>query len=408
MKEKKILVVGANFTNKGAQSMLFVTMDELRKRNSDCVIYFLSNDSGDFSNYRFIRIPYSLEAKSIALGRHCIRSLLIKTIKDILYFAIRHRNGFGHYFDIKRLMTSIDCIVDISGFNFGKKWSPDIQERNLDNIRLAKKYSVPIYLLPQSFGPFDYPSELKYILKDMNELLRYPTKIFAREKEGYQMLLDTFHLSNVTLSTDLVLQNCGVNPQNIFKKPVVYSLPEVEKNAVGIVPNMQCFRFGNKEVVFEIYREIINELVNQGKKVYIFRHSKDDLDICKEIYSRVGQNHILLLDNDFSCLEYDELVKRFELIVCSRYHGIVHAYRNQIPCILLGWAVKYHELAELLGQEEYSFDITDDKLDIKEVLKAVRKICREYVKESKVIHTRLEFIQKDNCFDIVFGEESNE
>lgn len=28
----KILIVGANFENKGAQSMLFITVDELKKR----------------------------------------------------------------------------------------------------------------------------------------------------------------------------------------------------------------------------------------------------------------------------------------------------------------------------------------------------------------------------------------
>lgn len=30
----KILIVGANFENKGAQSMLFITVDELKKKNA--------------------------------------------------------------------------------------------------------------------------------------------------------------------------------------------------------------------------------------------------------------------------------------------------------------------------------------------------------------------------------------
>ena len=36
----KVLITGANFNNKGAQSMLFVTVDEIRKRIPDCEIYF--------------------------------------------------------------------------------------------------------------------------------------------------------------------------------------------------------------------------------------------------------------------------------------------------------------------------------------------------------------------------------
>ena len=39
---KNILITGANFGNKGAQSMLFITVDELRKKYGDCKIWFSS------------------------------------------------------------------------------------------------------------------------------------------------------------------------------------------------------------------------------------------------------------------------------------------------------------------------------------------------------------------------------
>ena len=51
----KILIVGANFNNKGAQSMLFITMDELKKRFPDCEIFFGSlGENIDLSNYSLL------------------------------------------------------------------------------------------------------------------------------------------------------------------------------------------------------------------------------------------------------------------------------------------------------------------------------------------------------------------
>ena len=108
-----------------------------------------------------------------------------------------------------------------------------------------------------------------------------------------------------------------------------------------------------------------------------------------------------MLKNDFSCLEYDELVKRFDFIVCSRYHGAVHAYRNCVPCILLGWAVKYEELAQLFEQRKYSFDLTSEDLDISKITDAIETMCMNGRKESRIIQDKLESIRKENCFDFL-------
>ena len=66
---KKILITGANYNNKGAQSMLFVTMDEVKKRIPDCEIYFgcgLMDPKVDNASFR--QICYSREGRYIALG----------------------------------------------------------------------------------------------------------------------------------------------------------------------------------------------------------------------------------------------------------------------------------------------------------------------------------------------------
>lgn len=400
---KKVMIVGANFANKGAQSMLFVTMDEIYKRIPDAAIYFMTNEKGDFTEYRFEKksiFPYSI---SIALEIDVFAMTIKRMLKDTAKFILGKRDNLWQLYEIKKIMPTIDLMIDISGFAIGKKWDVPAQEAFLDHIRLAKKYNIPIWIMPQSFGPFDYPDETKYILRELEELLPYPSVIYAREKEGYYMLKDTFQLKNVVLSSDMVLQNKGVDLNNIYKNPPQIVVPEVLSCSVGIIPNMQCFRHGNREKNLEIYKGIVKKLLEMKKEVYVFRHSAEDLDICKEIYYSTGER-IHLLENNFSCFEYDAFVRQFDFVICSRYHGIVHAYRNYVPSILLGWAVKYKELAELFGQGEYFFDITESGFEINDVVKKVEKMCIEYKNESDVIRNRLEPIQEENCFAKMFEE----
>lgn len=401
---KSILIVGANFENKGAQSMLFITMDEVKKRNPEAAIYYAASDKEDLSNYKFEYVYTSEVSKSIALNRRVPIAICKAVIKDTIKTIIGKRNNTWKFFQLKKIMNSIDMIIDVSGFNLGRKWDLFTHEYYLDNIRLAKKYNIPIYLMPQSFGPFNYPDDKKFLLNEMAEMLPYASIIYAREREGYQMLKDNFHLNNLILSSDLVLQNKGVDFRNIYKKIPEMNIPIVGPNSVGIIPNKQCFAHGKKAIILETYKRIIEKIIMAGKDVYIFRHSTEDLSECREVFQLVTNNQVHLLENDFSCFEYDAFIKQFDFVICSRYHGNVHAYRNCIPSILLGWAVKYAELAELLGQKEYSFDVTDDKLNSDEVVKAVERMCNKYQIESKTIMTHLKLLQKENCFEKAFEE----
>lgn len=397
--KKNFLIVGANFENKGAQSMLFITVDEIKTRVPEAEIYFAGTGVFDKTNYNFQQLYYTEDIKKIALGKNIVPLTIKCIVKDGIKLLLGKRYNLFRFGDAKRLFPNFDLIIDVSGFNIGSKWDTQIQEAYLQNIRLAKKYNIPIILMPQSFGDFAYSDDKAYLLPKIAELLKYPEVIFAREKEGYQMLLKQFHLNNVRLSPDLVLQNTGVKLTNIYKTVPKMKLPYVEKNAVAVIPNKQCFNHGNKEKNLMIYKDLIGHLINAGKKVYVFRHSWEDLSICRMIAERFDGNEVILLDNEFSCFEYDEFVKNFDFIICSRFHGCVHAYRNFVPCILLGWAVKYFELAHNVGQGQYAFDITAEEFNAKRVITAIDNLIEYCDDESEIIYSHIIEIQKHNCFN---------
>lgn len=401
----KVLITGANFNNKGAQSMLFVTIDELQKRIPDCEIYFgCGLGDPELDNVCFKQICFSREGRYIALGgTQAVFNFFVAIAKACIKLVKGKRANLWKFMDAGKYISSMNLIVDVSGFALGDKWSRRTNENFLNTIRLAKRHDIPVFIMPQSFGPFEFPSGMEDIKDEIADLLRYPVTVFAREKEGYTFLTRDFGLKNVKLSKDLVLQNAGVNLNHIYVNPPALSLPEIQtEHNVGIVPNAQCFRHGNITEVLDIYHAIIEELLAQKKEVYVFRHSGEDLAFCKKIAEMFeDEARVHLLENDFSCLEYDAFVKSFEFIICSRFHGIVHAYKNYIPAIALGWAVKYRELTENVGQSSYIFDITSDTCDKAAIIEAVRRMADNADNEKEAIKNHVLKIQAENCFECI-------
>ena len=113
---------------------------------------------------------------------------------------------------------------------------------------------------------------------------------------------------------------------------------------------------------------------------------------------------VILLEQDFSCLEFNELVQKFRYLVASRFHSIVHAYKNGVPCIAMGWATKYHDLLKLFGQEQYVFDVRIDT-GTTNILEAIGQMDSCHAEESVKICAGLSAVQQTNVFDVLSHSE---
>ena len=386
--------------------MLFVVTDELRKRFPSCTIYFSSRENYSEQDYTFTKYPVSYRVLRVAEGGlDGVRAFCGGIIRDAVKLLIGRRDFMliGYHEFVKH-MPSMTALIDISGFALSSKWGNHVPKGYLAQITAARTRNIPVYLMPQSFGPFDYTPDIMVKVKAaFRDVLNYPRIIFAREREGYDFLTQSFGLQNVQLSADLVLQNKSINPANIFTSHHELSIPQIttEAELAGIVPNMRCFDHGSKSAILDAYRRIIDFITSQGYRVVLFRHSREDIEACRLLKSFYPSNDVIIIENDFDCMEYNEFVRQFKFLVCSRYHGLVHAYKNSIPCIALGWAVKYKSLAEILGQSGYVFDITAEKPDINGILDAISRLISNYDSECKVIRNKLTEIQTHNCFDIL-------
>ena len=148
-----------------------------------------------------------------------------------------------------------------------------------------------------------------------------------------------------------------------------------------------------------IYTAAVCAAREKGLYIYITYHSTQDRELCAAIKEAFSDDEwVILLEHDHSCMEFNALVKKFRFVIASRFHAIVHALKNGVPCIALGWAAKYIDLMKLFGQEKYVFDLREP-VDADCIAQAVAEMTRNYPQEQDKIRTALPQLQQENMFD---------
>lgn len=391
---KNIIITGGELFNKGAQAMVFVTVDELKKRFPGHKIYVLSEmdnrrsqsekDKYNFEFTGWYPLKYAKAQKNPLLRLLC----KIKNGKELKKVEELYRNA--------------DMMLDISGYALGSNWSSQYCMAYIEHLIYADAFKIPVYLLPQSFGPFDFKGkegiEIEQLIK---KYLPGVKLICAREQDGYDILVNKYKLDNVCRKTDLVLNNKGIALENVYREIPEIKLPFIEKESAAIIPNARNNDLSDSAGIKKLYNSIVRQLIAEGKHVYLLSHATHDLKLCTEIKAEFAdEERVHCFEQEFSCIEFNELVSRFEFLVASRFHSIVHAYKNGTPCIVLGWAVKYHELLMQFEQEKYMFDVRSD-ICLNDISAAVSCMIKKKDNESEKIKRILSDAQKENVFDIL-------
>jgi colanic acid/amylovoran biosynthesis protein len=402
--KKYVFITGGELFNKGAQSMTFIVVDEMKKRYPNAEIVLLSTPDferpdDEKAQYNFTIFPFRSGWIYELIGGGIGKFWDLKnTIKG------KRKDEYSEYKEqLDEMLNSAIAIIDVSGYALSSQFRNSRSLNLLLRVLLAQKRQIKMAIMPQSFGPFNYKGRMRFLLQYlMRSTLSYPTKIYAREQEGYDLLKEKFALNNIEKSYDMVLLNKQLNLSNVFKTIPIIPNFEDKKRGIGIVPNKENFRHGKTDEVLALYKNMINHLLEKDQTVYIARHSYDDLEACRTIKSLFQKNeNVILIDEELSPMAFDELVNRFNFLIGSRFHSIVHSYKNAVPCIAIGWATKYHELLATFEQSDYIFDVRE-QIDNHKLLESIDKLLDTHERESKHIQNKLEMIQSVNIFDAIF------
>lgn len=390
---RNIIIAGGGLVNKGAQAMTLICICELKKRYPNHRMILLAWDVSEASRKK--HAAYDLELLEIPPMKFsgAARNPILRALYSLRYGK--------HFTDTDEIYHNTDLLVDISGYALGSNWNPKVCNDYLDNLEFALTYGIPVYLLPQSFGPFDYEGEEgKAIDARTRRLFPKIKMIFAREQEGYDALVFHYGLTNVELTRDMVLASRIEDYSPALRKQPDIRLPEIPGNSICLIPNVRTNDDGSGCSI-KLYQAAIREALSQGLYVYLTYHSSQDKALCADLKAAFAENdRVILLNHDHSCMEFNELVKKFRFVVASRFHAIVHALKNCIPCIALGWAVKYIDLLNLFDQGAYMFDLRQT-VEPEKICGAVVAMNENYAEESRKIRAILPELQKENVFDLI-------
>lgn len=398
---KSFIIVGGNFQNTGAASMTLITVDALRKKYPDCriVMFATSKDlKMNIENYSFEIVHMSERALIHAQENSIIDFKYLA--EGIVRIILNKGNLFKEYSLLKDLLSSCSGVFDINGYAISSQFRNQRTISILDSLVLFSKYEIPYYFLPQSFGPFDFKENKMYMIKRLKEDLPKAHTIFTREHEGHEMLTDMIGGMNIVESYDMVLQSSELNVTNIYKRaPSIKNIAVSTKENIAIIPNMRNFDHGNKDGIVSLYKRAIEYLCQSGKNVYLISHSAEDMEVCKLIKEQLSTfDNVKIVNEKIDSFNFALLIRQFDFAIASRFHSIVHSYKAGIPCIALGWATKYKELLNTMGQNEYLFDVR--KLEQEDAfLDAIKDMIQNYKVAKEVIQERLKKIQATNCFD---------
>lgn len=394
----QVLIFGGYINNKGAQSMLFTVVDKIKKKNPKAKIFVVTEQNvgkeiKETYNFDFLEISIKTKLKISKLPFSLISKLINGKMNE------NQKRNFIN------AIKNADLIVDISGFALSSKFTKNNTLNYLSNISLAKKYDVPMYLLPQSFGPFNYKFPEKIImLRLIKKYLKYPKLIYAREKEGLEFL-ENIGLENIEKSLDTVFKKDeNFQISNIYKKNLNIRTVEIKSNAVGIIPNNKLINAHNEQDVLNMYFSFINKLIEKEKDIYLLRHSTEDLYIIQKIHKKFkNEKNVHLIEEEYSSIELQNILSKFDFLIASRYHSIVHGYSVGVPALVIGWAIKYIELTREFKQEKYHFNI--ENLIVSDALKKLELLNNSFEKESEVIRKRILIEKRIHNFDYIFDQK---
>ena len=392
--KKNIVIVGGELFNKGAQAMTFTVIDQVQKAFPEKNIYLFSKrdferTDEEKSQYTFDILPWGPEIQLEILSSRLRYMNTREFSKEV--------NG-----EVSTVLSNCAGMIDINGYALSSQMGFDKSLLYIVNVMIAKEADIPIYILPQSIGPFDYSFPKQLYLNPLLKLyLTYPQVICPREQAGVDSL-NTYTQNNVSKEFDLVLQTERYDLENVYVEEPDLERKQLASDAVGIVPNSKVFERMDETEFYTLYEQIISKLLSEGHTVYVFRHSVEDLDLCQEIKSLYPDDErVVLFEDDLNAIELEHVIDQCQFLVGSRYHSLVHSYKNHVPVLAIGWATKYKELLEEFEQMEYFFDCRAG-VDETELSAAIASLSAQHSAESELIQTKVDKIQENSIFDRQF------
>jgi colanic acid/amylovoran biosynthesis protein len=320
----KYLITGVGPHNKGSELMLLAAIQEVKRFDSDAALV-VDPCCGPFDWRAKLGLRQLFDPQSSgALSR--LRTQL---------FHAGYRERFG-----LELPEEIDVVLDASGFALGDQWNPEWIEARAQFFERFHRLKARIVLLPQAFGPF----ALDRVREGARRVLNTATLSFARDPESHRHCTEIHAAGTIRLARDFTNLVEGHTPRGWTNDPA----------HVAFVANRQMLKYDNgwsKGRYVRTLGEAIKRVRRAGYRPFVLVHETGDLELARTVAAAGNMPDDVVCDDDPLALK--GILGSCAFSVGSRFHGLVSAMSQGVPCMATAWSHKYRQLFDDYGVGEW-------------------------------------------------------
>lgn len=232
-------------------------------------------------------------------------------------------------------------------------------------LLLAHKLGKPVYIMPNSFGPFEGP----FVKKIAKLALRKCKVVTTRETFSQKMLEDQLGIS-VGNYADLAfeLPKSNIDRNALYRK---FDLPNDRKI---IALTMRPYRFphsSNPEKAYLNFKhemaEFIDWIYENGYMPVIVEHTlavnahENDGACIRDVVAMLDKNRYRIIsDSTYNCEDLKCVYSFFQYIVGTRFHSMIFSFGSNVPGIAISYTGnKSTGIMHDMRLDEYVMDIND-------------------------------------------------
>jgi polysaccharide pyruvyl transferase WcaK-like protein len=223
----------------------------------------------------------------------------------------------------------VHAVLDASGFAFTDQSGPRAVRHLVTRMNRRRRQRQPLICMPQAFGPFRNTEVAQWTRR----LIHRSSLVCARDNQSLAELR--------TLADAPVLRRFPDFTAGVAAVPcAAIRLPEP---FVAVVPNQRMVDKGTSaQAYYAFLRHAVTTLRARAlNPVFILHDQTKD----RQVLTRLGAD-----GHDLPVLEHSDprvlkwMLGRAQIVIGSRFHALVGALSQGVPCIGAGWSHKYPEL----------------------------------------------------------------
>lgn len=312
---------GVHFENKGAELMLHAVVQKLSEWDEKN-IFAMRPRVGTFKQRAEVGLYQLIWTDTVPLVNPIVNFLLHSALPK------KARSlGLTTYPDV-------DVILDASGFAYSDQWGIERSARMAALSKRAKKQGAKVILLPQAFGPFEDPKIRNTFLQVLDNV----DLVFARDSISYQYLTDLVGNSSlIKMAPDFT---------NLVKGRVPDYFNTTLKRAC-VIPNMRMIDKNPTELrdkYVHFLEACVEFLIEADLNPFILVHDLSDKELALHLKEKFGE--FLEVITEYNPLNLKGILGNCYVVISSRFHGLISALSQGVPCLATGWSHKYQMLFE--------------------------------------------------------------